>query len=283
MPKWVKMANMKMLFPWFVGPAALAPLSARVLVSFALTGSLVVAYAGDSPGLFFDWNSLIWMLIGALGWGGGAYLLGLRPGRRADAQSVVVPKPVSVKPADNSELGAGGKDAKVHEKNENFSEYLTPLDETTTVTVEELSNLVEQVDLFLLLGRHEVAVSMLLARISTEGDNDPRTWFKLLDIYHARDDRANFKKLANDIRVRFNVALPSWEASAQRAEGRHGLEHFPHLLSRISDGWGTSSSLSYLQSLVKDNRSGERSGFSEDAFREVMFLIGIVEQGADPK
>ena len=56
---------------------------------------------------------------------------------------------------------------------------------------------------------------------------------------------------------------------------------FPHLLARISDDWGSSASLDYLQSLVKDNRSGERAGFNEDAFREVMFLIGILEQAND--
>lgn len=271
---------MKMLLPLFVAPSTL---SARVLVYFALTSSLVLAYADDRSGLYFDWNSLIWMLIGALGWGVVSFWLGRRSGRRVDAPSIAAPRPVSVKPADDSESGGSDKDAKAQEINENFSDYLTPLDETTTVTVEELSSVVEQVDLFLLLGRHEVAISMLLARIRTEGDNDPRTWFKLLDIYHAREDRFNFEKLANDIRVRFNVALPTWEACSIEAEGRHGLEHFPHLLARISDCWGTSSSLSYLQSLMKDNRSGERSGFSEDAFREVMFLIGIVEQKSDPK
>jgi hypothetical protein len=34
---------------------------------------------------------------------------------------------------------------------------------------------------------------------------------------------------------------------------------------------------------MKDNRSGERTGFNEDAFREVMFLISILEQEAGPQ
>ncbi len=165
-------------------------------------------------------------------------------------------------------------------QNENFSEYLTSLDEATTVTVEEVSDIAEQVDLFLMLGRHEVAISMLLSRIGEENESDPRLWFKLLDIYHSRGDRASFEKLANDIRVRFNVALPTWEDRTLQAEGRHGLEHFPHLLEKISDFWGTSSGLEYLQSLIKDNRSGGRAGFNEDAFREVMFLISLLEQKA---
>ncbi len=256
-------------------PAALLSFVLRVVAWFFATNTL--AYADDFSGLYFDLNSLIWMLIGALGWAFILFLLEKRPHHRAEYVSTAVPKAVAIKPVRSSEKADSGKGA----QDENFSEYLTSLDEDTTVTVEELSNIAEQVDLFLLLGRHEVAVSMLLSRIEVNEECDPRIWFKLLDIYHVRGDRASFEKLAKDIRVRFNVALPSWEDSTLQAEGRHGLEHFPHLLDKISDYWGTSSSLGYLQSLMKDNRSGERSGFNEDAFREVMFLIGIIEQTED--
>jgi hypothetical protein len=259
-----------------MAPAVFFSLALRVLTCFAATSTL--AFADDLPGLYFDLNSLIWMLIGALGWGAVSYWLGRRSRRSSDFPSAFVPRSVPISPANNFLAGEREKDGESGEKSENLSEYLTPLDETTTVTVEEVSNIAEQVDLFLMLGRQEMAISMLLARIGAEDDGDPRIWFKLLDIYHAREDRANFEKLANDIRVRFNVALPSWEDSTLQAEGRHGLEHFPHLLARISDDWGTSSCLSYLQSLVKDTRSGERAGFNEDAFREVMFLIGVLEQ-----
>lgn len=249
----------------------------RLMVLVSATSTLAMADSDGQLRLVFDLNSLIWALIGALGWGLISYLLKRRIFHRNDVRLV---KPVAVKPVVNSgEEESGASES--GKKNENFSEYLTPLDETTTVTVEELSNVVEQVDLFLLLGRYEVAVGILLARIGEEDRNDPRTWFKLLDVYHASGNRASFEKLANDIRGRFNVALPTWEDSTVQAEGRHGLEHFPHLLEKISDCWGSSSSLSYLQSLVKDNRSGARTGFNEDAFREVMFLISILEQARD--
>lgn len=247
----------------------------RVVAWFAATSTLV--YADDFAGLYFDLNSLIWMLIGALGWAVILFLLDKRPGHRINPAPIVAPRTVAEKPVGRAEEAESRKDA----PNENFSEYLTSLDEDTTVTVEELSGITEQIDLFLLLGRHEVAISMLLSRIETENESDPRIWFKLLDIYHARGDRVSFEKLASDIRRRFNVALPTWEDSTLQSEGRYGLEHFPHLLDKISDCWGTSSSLGYLQSLIKDNRSGERSGFSEDAFRDVMFLIGILEQTTD--
>lgn len=268
---------MKMLFSLPMVFTAFFSFPIRVLVSFSATAPMFLAHADDWNGFVFDLNNLIWMLVGALGWGSISYWLGRRSVRRIDAPSAFVPKPASAKPAKSAgPVGSG-------EKDENISEYLTPLDETTTVTVEELSSIVEQVDLFLLLGRHDVAISMLLDRIGIEGDGDPRVWFKLLDIYYARGDSANFEKLANSIHVRFNVALPSWEDCTLQAEGRHGLEHFPHLLARISDCWGSSASLNYLQSLMKDNRSGERTGFNEDAFREVMFLISILEQEAGPQ
>lgn len=251
----------------------------RVLVTFLATGLIVPAHAEVLSSLVFDLNSLVWMLVGALAWAVVLFLWGKRPIRRVELPKIVTPGPVSGNSAVNPVASGKSKDSRGGENDENLSEYLTSLDETTTVTVEEVSDIAEQVDLFLLLGRHEVAINMLLSRIREENENDPRLWFKLLDIYHARGDRTSFEKLANDIRVRFNVALPTWEDRTLQAEGRHGLEHFPHLLEKITDCWGTSTGLGYLQSLIKDNRSGARAGFNEDAFREVMFLISILEQG----
>lgn len=261
--------------------SALTLFSLRVAVLLVAASPWLLARADDFSGLVFDLNSLIWLLIGAFGWGSVSYWLGQQSVRRSSTHHASVPHPAPANPVDNSFVIQQEKDAGPVQSGESFSDYLTPLDETTTVTVEELSDVVEQVDLFLLLGRQEMAISMLLGRIRAEDDRDPRVWFKLLDIYHARGDRSNFEKLANEIRERFNVALPSWEDTTLLAEGREGLEHFPHLLARISDDWGTSSCYDYLQSLVKDNRDGERSGFNEEAFRDVMLLIGILEQAKD--
>lgn len=250
----------------------------RMLAGFLLMAPLVQAHADDWAGLYFDLTSLVWMLVGALVWSVVYYLLDRLPVRRGHTRAAFVSKPVPGNSRASDQALVVDKGAGAEEKNDDFSEYMTPLDEDTTVTVEEVSDVVAQVDLFLLLGRFDVAISMLLARIGSENDDDPRTWFKLLDIYHSQGDRANFDKLAENIRVRFNVTLPTWDESTLQAKKRYGLEHFPHLLGRISESWRSSSCLSYLKSLARDNRSGARTGFSEEAFREVMFLISILEQ-----
>lgn len=235
------------------------------------------AHADDWEGVHVSWGSLFWMLVGALVTGVVSVVSSYVSSRRRNFEPNFVHRQIKAGPVSHPKMN-GEVARREEEENDDSSDYLTSLDETTTVIVEELSNIIEQADLFLLLGRPEMAISMLLSCIMKEGENDPRVWFKLLDIYHGQGDRHNFALLANKIHQHFNVAQPSWEFRTLEAAGRHGLDHFPHLLARITATWGTPEGLKYLNSLVNDDRGEKRSGFSEDAFREVMFLISLLEQ-----
>jgi hypothetical protein len=155
------------------------------------------------------------------------------------------------------------------------------LDETMTVTVEEISNLEEEVDLILMLGRPETAIQMLVVRIETEKNTekcDPLIWFKLLDIYYNQNMREHFYRLALEIRDHFNVELPTWQTRMEQASPRHGLEHFPGILKKIRDNWNRPSIGDYLHSLMQDNRHGLRVGFQEEAFREILLLAEICDE-----
>jgi len=250
----------------------------RVVACFAATSTL--AHADGLPSLYFDLNSLVWMLIGALGWGSVSYWLGRRSSRHVDAPCAVSPQPVPVNPVSNADATSRDKEIEAAQKNENLMAYLTSLNEATTVTVEELSDVIEEADLFLLLGRPEMAIDLLLAHIRQEGGAGSQIWFKLLDVYRDRGMLAEFESLANNIHVRFNVSPPTWRAGLLEVESHFGLEHFPHLLAKISDSWRTTACLSFLRSLENDKRGGDeaRAGFQEDAFREIIFLIEILER-----
>jgi len=218
----------------------------------------------------FDASSYIWILIG------GAIVAALVVLRWRSARVAAPPMrmPVLQMPAEIKAATSGEASGL---KPAHSTEYWVGLDAATTVTVEELSRIEEEAEVFLMMGRPDVAIKVLRDYLNVEPDCKAYVWFKLLDIYHVQDMREPFDGLAQEIRTRFNVALPTWDTSRAEAELRHGLEHFPNLLAKISLCWNDPSGLDYLQGLMQDNRQGGRTGFHEDAFRDLLLLFDVLE------
>lgn len=214
--------------------------------------------------LYFDAHSLFWMLVG-----GGIVAALMFPSRKAVPPPGALQMPAEVNPATNGEASAGNP--------AHSPDYWIGLDEATTVTVEELTSIEEEAEVFLMAGRPDVAIKVLRDYLESETDCKACVWFKLLDIYHVQEMREPFDCLAQEIRTRFNVALPTWEASEAEAELRHGLEHFPSLLANIVQHWNKPYGLEYLRGLMRDNRHGGRLGFHEEAFRDLLMLSEVLE------
>lgn len=217
-------------------------------------------------------NSGLWLLLGAVGLGLGFFWLG----RRAGAPATPTRAPRIVHPV--ARTGAAENlGARVNAGSEADSKYWTPLDHTTTVTVDELSSIEEEAEVFLLLGRMDMAIGVLRHYVESNDAAPAHIWMSLLDILHAQGLRQEFEKLAIEIRERFNVALPTWEGANARSNELTGLEHFPHLLAKITSHWNKPDCLDYLHGLTQDNRNGERGGFHLEAFRDLLMLIGMLE------
>lgn len=245
---------------------ALAYLSGRVVQ--AAEDATEPAYFHFLAELFyFDARSLVWMLIG-----GAIVAAALFPRSHlvAPPGKPEVKIPAEVQLGINGEKPAGA--AATHS-----TEYWIGLDEATTVTVEELSRIEEEAEVFLMMGRPDMAIKVLRDHINAEPDCKANVWFKLLDVYRIQGMRESFERLAQEINTRFNVALPTWEASHTEAESRYGLEHFPNLLAKIIHVWDDPAGPEYLQGLMQDNRRGERTGFHEEAFREMLLLSDVLE------
>ncbi len=146
------------------------------------------------------------------------------------------------------------------------------------IEVDVLGSVEEEAEVFLLLGRMDLAIGVLRHYIESSGDAPAHAWISLLDILHVQGLRLEFEKLALEIRSRFNIALPTWEMANARSNGMASLEHFPHLFAKITGQWRAPQCVGYLHSLLQDNRDGDRSGFHMEAFRELLFLINLLEQ-----
>ncbi len=235
----------------------------------------------DAPGYFrmapavlnvSEIDANFFLLLGAVGLGLGFFWLG----RRSGAPSVPPNTPRIVRPA----AGAGPalhQGREVNAENAAETRHWTSLDQATTITVDELSSVEEEAEVFLLLGRMDMAIGVLRHHIESDDAAPAHIWMSLLDVLHAQGLRQEFEKLAVEIRERFNVAQPSWEDANARSNELTGLEHFPHLLARISSRWQEQECREYLHSLTQDNRNGERGGFHMEAFRELLILISVLE------
>lgn len=160
---------------------------------------------------------------------------------------------------------------------EMYSANWVALDQTTTVMVEEMANAEEEAEVFLLLGRTDMAISVLRHHIETHHDKSPHAWMTLLDIFHAQGMLGEFEKLAARIRTNFNISQPTWESVNMRNVELSGLERLPHLLGKITVQWRDPGCHAYLYGLIQDDREGKREGFQQEVFREILFLISILE------
>ncbi len=229
----------------------------------------------DADANIGDWGVLAWALLGGAGAGSLLYWLFFRRRSVAAAMSIKAPRPVS--PASHSRKTPDHTKAETGSGEDQLSGYWTPLDQTTTVTVEEMESVEEEAEVFLLLGRIDMAIGVLRHHIESSDDATPHVWMALLDVLHGQGLRGEFEKLAAEIKTNFNVALPTWEGANERSSELSGLEHLPHLLAKIISHWQDPSCPDYLHSLIQDDRKGERAGFHQEAFRELLLLISILE------
>ena len=82
------------------------------------------------------------------------------------------------------------------------------------MAVSELSHATEEAGVFLAFGQTERAIDVLREHIRQLPRSMPAAWLMLLDLYHAEGNRPDFRKLAEDFHVHFNVQTPLWEAFA---------------------------------------------------------------------
>jgi len=138
-------------------------------------------------------------------------------------------------------------------------------------------------EIMLAYGRLEGATETLAAHIQETSPDNFLPWRMLLDLYHRSNLRADFDNLSAKIRTRFNVQIPNWEQTTPPASGLMSLESFPHVISRITDEWGTQNCLNYLYDLAHNTRTGQRSGFPLEVVEEIALLMRILEDAYGAK
>lgn len=139
------------------------------------------------------------------------------------------------------------------------------------------NQITEEATVFAHLGYPERAMTLLAEHIAGHERSHPAVWYMLFDLYRENGQRAAFEQALVTFGRRFNLAAPAWQASMGSENGALDVLSFPHLLERIARLWRTAGCRVYLEGLLYDDRGGERQGFSQQTYHDLLFLIALLE------
>lgn len=143
----------------------------------------------------------------------------------------------------------------------------------------------EQAQIYVDIKREDVAIKLLKEQIKSAPKAALRHWLLLLDIYRKNNQKEEFLQYAKLLHKHFNVMMPSWENNTLPAAIATSLEQFEHISNKMTALWENcekeagkiAQTKEYLDELLLDNRSNERTGFSLEVFKEIMLLRGMLE------
>jgi hypothetical protein len=142
---------------------------------------------------------------------------------------------------------------------------------TRMVSVDELIDLEQQADFFLVLGEDGAAVDLLMQHLRSSGGISPLPYLKLLEIYRRLPDRAAYERMRKRFNQRFNAVAPQWDADPE--QGRD-LQAYPQVLATLQAHWHAPlGAMTELENLLLRKHSGEL--FELPAYRDVLMLFSV--------
>ena len=146
------------------------------------------------------------------------------------------------------------------------------------LSVEELIDLEQQVEFFVVLGQDDAAIDLLMSHVRSDGGNSPLPYLKLLEIYRRRGEREPYQRVRERFNRRFNAYAPDWESDPQ--QGR-SLIDYPDTIARLQGLWSSPARMMETldASLFRRNKSDET--FDLPAYRELLFLYSIARDLAE--
>ena len=146
------------------------------------------------------------------------------------------------------------------------------------LSVEELIDLEQQAEFFVVLGQDEAAIDLLMSHVRSDGGISPLPYLKLLEIYRRRGENEAYERIRERFNRRFNAYAPDWDSDLQHGRS---LEDYPDIIDRLNALWVTPARVmeSLDASLFRRNKSDLT--FELPAYRELLFLYSIARDLAE--
>jgi pilus assembly protein FimV len=140
------------------------------------------------------------------------------------------------------------------------------------VSVEELLDLDQQVDFFLVLGQEQAAVELLLSHVRSTGGTNALPYFKLLEIYCQNGDDEAYERTRERFNQRFNGFAPAVDGDLMAGRS---LEDYPEVVLRLQRAWSQPlRAVAELDSLLL--RRADLEPFDLPAYSEILMLHALV-------
>ena len=153
------------------------------------------------------------------------------------------------------------------------------------VSVEELIDLEQQAEFFVVLGQDEAAIDLLMGHLRSTSGTSPLPYLKLLEIYKRRGERKPYELLRERFNGRFSAIAPAWDTDWQTGRS---LEDYPSVLARLQSLWySPARAMEVLQATLMRpagadrDAAGSQDGFDLPAYRELMFLYAVARVRAE--
>jgi hypothetical protein len=145
------------------------------------------------------------------------------------------------------------------------------------VSAEELIDLEQQAEFFVVLGQDDAAIDLLVSHLRDAGGASPLPYLKLLEIYRRLDDKAAYERTRDRFNHRFNAHVPGWDAPAG---GGRMLSDYPNVMGWIEHVWPRPlDAMAELESLLFRKDGGEL--FDLPAYRELLLLYSTARDLLD--
>jgi pilus assembly protein FimV len=139
------------------------------------------------------------------------------------------------------------------------------------ISIEELLDVEQQAEFFVVLGQDDAAIDLLTNHVMTTGGASPMPYLKLLEIYRRIGDQTSYERTRKRFNARFNGVAPEWGADPNA--GRTLLE-YPDVIRRIESSWSEPvDAMADLQTLMFRNDSNLL--FELPAYRDIMLLFTV--------
>ena len=254
-----------------------------------LLGGLVLLLSG---GLWFMWRqreqdrrSGSWLDQPAAGSGTDTLLKGSSGRSPLGPASQPLPLTADERPSGRGSFNEDVTDSRSGAASD-FDSVFAPLGRPRrAVSVEELIDLEQQAEFFIVLGQDEAAIELLTSHLGSSSDSSPLPYLKLLEIFKRRGERSDYERLRERFNRHFAGNAPDWETDLQ---GGRSLVDYPDTLNRLKRLWSSpKQAMEMLQASLLRDRAEEsqaaaaREAFDLPAYRELMLLYSIARDLAE--
>lgn len=155
---------------------------------------------------------------------------------------------------------------------------LRPPEPPKPVSVEELIDLEQQAEFFIVLGQDEAAIDLLEVHLGGHTQEIPWPYLKLLEIYRRMDRRADYERVQERFNAHFNGRAPTWDSDME--QGR-SLVDYPGVIERLQALWAEPSRAMDVLEMSLVHLGPDADAFDLPAYRELLFLYAVARDLSD--